>query len=148
MDGTGLQVQARFGVDFFGQSVEAGGFEAGARVQLSCCKFFHQVAEYGALGAAGGLRFLFQLVFVVGFAGRADDDGVYVVVVVDGGDFIVGAQHVLVEQVADGEQIGMVADGHHGHDFAGVEVERQRAFGDDDGLNGAALVIDAGHRRG
>ena len=39
----------------------------------------------------------------------------------------------------------MIPDGHHRHDFARVEKQRQRSLGDDGGLDALALMIDAGH---
>ncbi len=59
-------------------------------------------------------------------------------------DLVVGAQHVLVEEIADREIIGMIADRHHGDDLLAVEKERQRPLNHDRGLDPSAFLIDAG----
>ena len=51
------------------------------------------------------------------------------------GDDVVGAQHVLVEQIADREVVGMVADRHHRDDLLAVEKQRQRPLDHDRGLD-------------
>ncbi len=148
VDRAGLEVEARLGVDLAGQLVEPGGLESRAGLQRHGLELLHQVAEDGALGTARRLHLLLQLLLVVGFAPRAHDDGVDVVCDLDGGDLVVGLQHVLVQEVADSEQIGAVADGHHRHDLAGIEEQGQRAFGDDGRHHLAAVLVDARHADG
>ncbi len=56
----------------------------------------------------------------------------------------VGGEHALVEQIAEGEIVGMVADRHHRDDLARVEKERQRPLDDDARLDRTARLIDTG----
>ena len=147
VDGAGLEVEARGGVDGVGQRVEVGGADGGGG-EGEALEALHHVAEDGADGAAGGAGLLLELRFVVGGASGADDDGFELGVVVDGGDGVVAAEHALVEEVAGGEVLRVVADRHHGDDLLGVEEDGQRALLDDAGLDGAALVVDAGDGAG
>ena len=124
------------------ERVEPRGAQLGRR-QLRLIDDFHQVAEHGALRAAGGLDFFLQPRLVVGRPlGAHDDDGEFFVVV-DAGHLVVGLQHVLVEQVAEREIFRIVVDGHRGDDFLAVEENRQRALDGDGGLDRRAGLVDA-----
>jgi hypothetical protein len=61
----------------------------------------------------------------------------------DFGYDVVGFEHVLVEQVAQRQIFGIVADRHHGDDLLRVQVKRQRAFNRDADLDSGAGMIDA-----
>jgi hypothetical protein len=102
----------------------------------------HQIAESGALGAARGLGPLLELVLEVGLALGAHHHGLDIVVVVDGGDLVVLAQHVLVEQVADRQILREVGDRHHGDDLLAVEIERQRPLDHHRGFDRRAVLVD------
>ncbi len=78
----------------------------------------------------------------------ANDDRLDVVVVVDRCDAVVGQQHVLIEQIADSEKIGMIADRHHRDDLAAVEEQGQRPLHDDRCLDLRTVMIDAGDGSG
>ena len=100
MDGAGLEIERRRGVDLVGQRIEPGGAQGRLR-QRDVLQRLHQVAEHGALRAAGGLHLLLQLLLVIGLALGAHHDDGELLVVIDAGDHVVGQQHVLVEQIAD-----------------------------------------------
>ncbi len=86
---------------------------------------------------------LLELLLVVGLAlGAHDDDGQFLVVI-DAGDGVVGLEHVLVEQIAEREIFGMVADGHRRHDLLRIEEDRQRALDRHRGLDRGAGLVDA-----
>jgi hypothetical protein len=74
-----------------------------------------------------------------------DDDNLQIVVVDDFGDDVVGAQHVLIEQVAEREIFRIVVDRHHGDDLLRVQIKRQRALDRHADLDLSAGLIDAGH---
>jgi hypothetical protein len=89
-------------------------------------------------------------VFFVSFSrsrsrGRAHHHHAEVVVVLDVLDHVGGAQHALVEQVADGEVLWPVEDRHHGDDLPPVQVQRQRSLDGDAGFDGGAGVVAAGN---
>ena len=128
--------------------VEPGRPDARLPAQPDGIELLHEVAEHGALGAARGLRLLLQLVLEIGLAPGAHDDGPDVGLVLDAGDLVVGLEHVLVDEIADSEQVWVVADGHHGHDLAAVEEQRQRLLRDDGSIDAPPLVIEARHGDG
>ncbi len=142
MDRTGLQIERGRGVDDLGEIVEPGGLQPRVRRQPNLVETFHDVAKDRALGAAGGAHLLLQLFFVVRCPLRAHHDHFQVVVVIDAGDDIVGAQHVLVFQVTDRQQVRMVADGHHCDHFLGVQVKRQGLFRHHLRVDRTAVLID------
>ena len=98
------------------QRIEPGGAQLRLR-QRDVLQRFHQVAEHGALRAAGGLHLLLQLLLVIGLALGAHHDDRQFLVVVDAGDDVVRQQHVLVEQIADRQIFRIIADRHGGDDF-------------------------------
>jgi hypothetical protein len=55
-----------------------------------------------------------------------------------------GKQHVLIEQIADGEIFRIVADRHRGDDLLRIEEDRQRALDHHRGLDLGAGLVDAG----
>src|SRR6185503_12821690 len=65
-------------------------------------------------------------------------------VVVDARHYVVGQQHVLVEQVPDCQIFRVIADCHGGYDFLAVEENRQRALDGDRRLDARPGLIDAG----
>ena len=69
------------------------------------------------------------------------DDDLQVVVIFDLGDDVVIFEHVLVEQVAEGEIFRIVPDRHHGDDLLRVQIQRQRPLDRHLGFDpGAGLV--------
>ena len=143
MDRPGGEIEALGVVDDLRQGIDPGGLERGVTVEFNRLETLHDIAEGGALGASGGQGLLAQLVLEVGLARGAHHDGLDLFVEIDGGDLVVGEQHVLVEQIADGEIIGKIADRHHGDDLLAVEIEGQGALDDHRGVQGVAFVIDA-----
>ena len=109
---------------------------------------FHQVAEHGALRAAGGLHLLLELLLVIGLALGAHHHDRQFLVVIDAGDGVVGLEHVLVEQIAERQIFGMIADGHRRDDLLGIEEDRQRALDRHRGLDRGAGLVDAGDALG
>src|SRR5665811_639554 len=105
-------------------------------------------AEHGALRAAGGLHFLLELLFVIGLALGAHHYNAKLLVVIDASDYVVGEQHVLVEQIADRQIVRVIADGHGGDDFLRVEKNRQRPLYRDRGLDLGPGLVDAGDALG
>ena len=59
---------------------------------------------------------------------------------------IIVAQHALIAQKAQRKVFRVIANGHRGHDFLGIEVDRQRAFLDHADGRFKTVVIDATHR--
>ena len=116
--------------------------------RLDLLELLHDVAEHGALGAPRGPHLLLELLLVVGGARRAHHHDLELLVVVDAGDHVIRPQHVLIEQIADGQVIRIVADRHHRDDFLIVQEQRQRPLVHDGGLDGSTLVIDPRHRLG
>src|SRR6185437_4480834 len=145
MDRAGGEIKARAGVDLFGQRIEPRGLQHRVPRQRDLVELLHQVAEHRALRAARGERLLAQLLLERGLALGAHHHGFELVIVVDGSDLVVGAQHVLVEEIAHGEAVGMIADRHHGDDLLPVEKERQRALDHHGGYDRIAVLIDARH---
>ena len=148
VDRAGFQIEARAGVDRAGERVEPTGLQHRVRRQVDFVELLHQVAEHRALGAARGMGLLFQLLLVVGLARGADDDDLQLVVIVDAFDLVVGLQHVLVEEVADGQIVRIVADGHHRDDLLPVQEQGQRPLDDDGGVDGVAVLVAAGDALG
>ena len=66
-------------------------------------------------------------------------------VVVDVGDHVVRKQHILIEQIADRQIFGIIADGHGRDDFLAVEKDRQSPLDRYGGLDPRASLVDAGH---
>ncbi len=93
--------------------------------------------------AAGGLHLLLELLLVIGLALGAHDDDRQLFVVIDAGDGVVGQQHVLVEQVAERQIFGMIADRHRGDDLLRIEEDRQRPLDHHRGLDRGAGLVDA-----
>jgi hypothetical protein len=91
---------------------------------------------------------LLQLFLVIGPTRRAHDDDAQLVVQVDARHLVVPAQHVLVEQEAEGQFFRIVAHRHHGDDFLIVEEQGQRPFDHDPRFDVAAVLIQPGHRFG
>ena len=147
MDRAGFEIERRRGVDLVGQRIEPRGAQLRVR-QLHVLQRLHQVAEHGALRAAGGLHLLLQLLLVVGLALGAHHDDRELLVVVDAGDDVVRLEHVLVEQIADREIVGIVADRHRGDDLLRIEEDRQRALDRDAGLDRLSGLVDAGDALG
>src|SRR5689334_3384426 len=148
MDRAGGQIEARRSVDLAGQHIKPGGAEYRYWIEPDYLKFLHQIAEDGALSTARGKCLLLQLVFEIGLSVSADDNGLELVVIIDAGDPILGPQHILIEQIADREVIGMIADCHHRDDLAAIEEQSQRTLHDNRGLNPSAFVIDTGDGAG
>ncbi len=109
---------------------------------------FQEVAERGALGAAGGLRALLQLLFEVGVVLGAHHHDLQVVVIFNLGDGIVVFQHVLVQQIAQRQIFGIVADRHHGDDLLRVQVQGQRPLHRDIDLDRRAVLVGPGNAFG
>ena len=148
MNGAGLEIEARGLVDLAGKRVDPGGADFRVGRQTGLVEVLHHVAKHGALRAARRLDALLELFLVVRLALRAHDDDADVVLVVDRGDLVVGAEHVLVQEIANGEQVRMIPDRHHRDDLAGVEEQGQRALGDDSGLDRVAVLVEAGNGLG
>ena len=108
----------------------------------------HQVAEHSALRAAGGLHLFPELVLIVGRPRGAHHGDGEVVVVVDPGDHVVGAQHVLVQQIAQREEFGIVADRHRRDDLLRIEEDGERPLDRHRGLDRRPGLIDAAHALG
>jgi hypothetical protein len=109
---------------------------------------FGSVAEHRALGAARGLHLLLQLLLVIGLALGAHHDDRQLVVIVDAGDHVVGQQHVLVEQIAEGKIFRIVVDRHRGHDLLRIEEDRERPLDYHAGLDRLPGLVDAGDALG
>ena len=144
----GLEIEAGRGVDLPGQAIEPRGPEPGVLRQLDVIEFLHHIAEHRSLGAARGPDLLLQLFLVVGLALGAHDDDLELVVVIDAGDLVVREQHVLVQQKAQRQVFGIIADGHHGDDFLAVEEKREGALDHHRGLDRLAVMVDALDRLG
>jgi hypothetical protein len=54
------------------------------------------------------------------------------------------AQHALIGEIAHGQPVGMVADGHRGHHLLGIEENGQGALIDHVLDDRAAVLVDAG----
>ena len=103
------------------------------------------IADDRALGAAGCSLSLFRFDLEVRLNRCADDHDAQFLIIFDGIHRVGGAQHVLVDEIAQCQQVGMVADGHHRHDFLTVEIERQRTFRHHVQVNRLAVLVEAGH---
>ena len=147
VNGPCFQIERRRGVDLLRERIKPRGAQLGLR-ECDVLERFHQVAENGALRAAGGLHFLFQLFLVIRLALGAHDHNRKFFVIIDARDHIVGQQHVLVEQVADCQIFRVIADRHGGDDFLAVEENRQRALDGDGRLDAGPGLIDAGDALG
>lgn len=69
-------------------------------------------------------------------------------IVLDRGHDIVGPQHVLVQEIADRQLFGMVADRHHRDDLAAVEKDGKRPLVHDPRLHAPSFVIETDDRLG
>jgi len=69
-------------------------------------------------------------------------------VIIHAGDHVGRLQHVLVEEIADGEIVGIIADRHHRDDLLGVQVEGQRPLHRHRRLDDLAAFVDARHALG
>ncbi len=143
MYGTCFEIEARRRVNLACQSIEPRGLEPSVGRQVNLVERLHEVAENRALRTARRLHLFLKFFLVVRLPLGAHDDGFNILVVVDAGDLIIGTQHVLIEKIAHGQQIWMIADGHQRHDFTGVEIKRQRTLGNDSRLSWVALVINS-----
>ena len=124
--------------------MQPAGVQASVAIEHGPVEFLHDVAKQGPLGAARGQHLLRQLGLVVGGPLGPDDDHVDLVVVVEPGQHVVTPQHVLVDQVADGEMQGIVADGHHRHDLPAVQEQGERPLDDDAGFDRPAILVEPG----
>ena len=105
--------------------------------------FFHQVAKYRALSAAGGDGALLHFgVEVFQPLARGDGDGVGVPIDLYFGDFFDGAHQPLVAQIAECEGFRRLPQRHQGDDFALVDVKRQRMFAGNRRGHAFAVLID------
>ena len=147
MDRTGLQIKRWHGVDCVRHLVEPGGSQFRFRKRDALDRF-HQIAERSALRAAGSLRALLQLLLEIGVVLGTHDDDLQIVVIFDLGDDVVVFQHVLVEEVAEREIFGMVADRHHGDDLLRVQIQRQRPLHRHPGLDGSTGLVGPGDALG
>src|SRR5207245_10352665 len=95
-----------------------------------------------------GLDVLLALLLVIGAALGAHHHHREVLVVVDAGHDVVGPQHVLIEQIAEGEILGVIADRHRGDDLLRIEEDGERALDRDRGLDRRAGMVDAAHALG
>jgi hypothetical protein len=112
-------------------------------IQYDIVEGFHDVAEHSAERAARRACLSGKLFLEIGFPLGTDDNCFGLFIIVDTGDYIVCAQHVLVQQIAGGEIFGIVADRHQRHDLATVEKQRQRPLNGDGGLDRFAVLVRA-----
>ena len=147
VDRAGFEIKRGRGVDLVRERVEPRRAQLRFR-QRDVLQRLHQVAEHRALGAARGLHLLLQLFLVVGLALGAHHDDRQLLVVVDAGYHVVGQQHVLVEQVAEGKILRIVVDRHRGHDLLRIEEDRERALDRHAGLDRLPGLVDAGDTLG
>ena len=147
VDGAGLEIERRRGVDLMRERIEPRRAQLGLG-QRGVLDHLHQVAEHGALGAAGGLHLLLELLLVIGAALGAHHHHREILVVVDADHHVVGSEHVLVQQIAEREILGVVADRHRGDDLLRVEEDGERALDRDRGLDRRAGMVDAAHALG
>ena len=89
-----------------------------------------------------------QLVLEIGLVVRAHHDDVKLLIIFDIVDRVRAGQHILVQQISDREQIGVVTDRHHGDDLLTVEKQGQRPLHDDGGLDLLTVLVDPGDRLG
>jgi hypothetical protein len=61
---------------------------------------------------------------------------------------VVRPEHVLVQEIAQRQVLGMVADRHHGDDLLTVQEQGERALVHDRRLHRPSFLVDAGHRLG
>ena len=149
MDRAGLEVERGDGVDLAHQAVEPGGSDHGVCRQPDLVEPLHQVAERGALRAArrcapsSAAWPRSRSARSVRTTTSSSSSSCSIA-----GDHVVRPQHVLVQQVAERQIVGVVADRHHGDDLLPVQEQGQRPLVDDRGLDRAALLVDAGDRLG
>ncbi len=143
VDGARFQIEAGGRVDLAGQRRQPGCLDPRGRGQPDILELLHQVAENRPLGTARGQRLLLQLLFVIGRALGADNHRFDLVVIDDIGHAVVGAQHVLIEQIAERQIFRVIADRHHGDDLLTVEEQGQGAFDRDRGFYRRSGLVDA-----
>ena len=119
------------------------------RLEPDLIDILHQVAEHGALAAAGGHGLAPEFLVEFGHAlARLDRDRFGFPVDLDRLDRLDVVDQALVAQPAQNQQLGMVAERHQGNDFALVEVDRQRALDRDGAFDFLTVFVARDHVRG
>ena len=140
----GFKIQARRPVDLVRQRIKPRRSDLRVR-QSQPFDPLHHVAENGSHRAAARPRFLAQLIFVVRFRRRSDNDGFQLFIELHLGNIADPAEHSLIEEETQRQIFRVVTYRHRGEDLRGIQEDRERPFFHYRKQGAGALMRDPRH---